>query len=64
MSPETMISLISGDIAVVRLVWTLRVSSEGKTDAIVSKEPGLDVFRREPGGDWKIIRYIAYDDAN
>ena len=63
-SPEIKEIIVSGDIAVVRLVWTLRVSSEGKTDAIVSKEPGLDVFRREPGGDWKIIRYIAYDDAN
>jgi steroid delta-isomerase len=63
-SPEIKEVIVSGDIAVVRLVWTLRVSSEGKTDAVVSKETGLDVFRREPGGDWKIIRYIAYDDTN
>ena len=63
-SPEIKEIIVSGDIAVVRLVWTLSISSDGKTDAIVSKEPGLDVFRREPGGDWKIIRYIAYDDAN
>ncbi|MBV8747915.1 MAG: DUF4440 domain-containing protein [Xanthobacteraceae bacterium] len=61
-SPEIKEILVSGDIAFVRLVWTLSVSSEGKIDAIVSKETGLDVFRRESDGGWKIIRYIAYDD--
>jgi len=43
----------------VRLVWTLRVRSGAST--VESKEPGLDVFRRQPDGHWKIIRYMGYE---
>jgi ketosteroid isomerase-like protein len=28
---------------------------------VETKEPGLDVFRRQPDGSWKIVRYIAYE---
>ena len=31
----------------------------GKTEE--SREPGLDVFRKQPDGSWKIARYIAYE---
>ena len=52
--------IVSGDIAVVRLVWRLTVTPpNGKQ--VVSVEPGMDVFRKEPDGAWKIIRYIAYE---
>jgi ketosteroid isomerase-like protein len=61
--PEIKEIIVSDDLAVVRLVWTLSVNNGGTSDAIVSEETGLDVFRREPSGDWKIIRYVAYDDA-
>ena len=23
-------------------------------------EPGMDIFRRQPDGSWKIMRYMAY----
>jgi ketosteroid isomerase-like protein len=52
--------IVSGDIAVVRLVWTLTVTL-GNGQAVTSVEPGMDVFRREPDGSWKIIRYLAYE---
>ena len=52
--------LVSGDMAVVRLVWTLTVTL-GNGQTVTSVEPGMDVFRREPDGTWKIIRYIAYE---
>jgi len=52
--------IISGDIAVVRLVWTLTVTL-GNGQAVTSVEPGMDVFRKEPDGSWKIIRYLAYE---
>ena len=52
--------IASGDIAVVRLVWTLRVTS-GAASAVETREPGLDVFRRQPDGRWKIIRYMGYE---
>lgn len=53
--------IVSGDMAIVRLVWTLRTTLPGTSKAAESKEPGLDVFRRQADGSWKIIRYIAYE---
>jgi ketosteroid isomerase-like protein len=53
--------IASGDLAVVRMVWTLKVTVAGAASAVESKEPGLDVFRRRADGSWKIIRYIAYE---
>jgi hypothetical protein len=26
----------------------------------VATEPGLDVFRREPDGLWRIVRFLAF----
>jgi steroid delta-isomerase len=53
--------IVSGDLAVVRLVWTLRTTLPGAPTVVESREPGLDVFRRQPDGGWKIVRYIAYE---
>jgi steroid delta-isomerase len=53
--------IVSGDLAIVRLVWTLRVMMAGSSQAVETKEPGLDVFRKQPGGQWKIARYVAYE---
>lgn len=53
--------LTAGDLAVVRLDWTLEVRDpagellEGGVDA------GMDVFRRQPDGAWRIARFIAFD---
>lgn len=52
--------IVSGDIGVVRLVWTLEMTLPG-TKTVESKEPGLDVFRKQSDGSWKIMRYMAYD---
>lgn len=54
--------LISGDLAVVRLVWTLDIVPADGSPRIQSTEPGMDVFRREADGRWRIIRYIAYEE--
>lgn len=53
--------IVSGNIAIVRLVWTSRVSREGASQVTETKEPGLDVFRRQPDGKWRIARYMAYE---
>lgn len=53
--------IVEGDIAIVRLVWTLTIEQTGKPD-IVSTDRGLDVFRRQPDGAWRIVRYLAYDE--
>jgi uncharacterized protein (TIGR02246 family) len=49
--------LVSGDLAIVRLVWSLTTAGE------TTVEPGLDVFHRQPDGSWKIIRYMAYEEG-
>ena len=55
--------LVSGDLAAVRLIWTLTVTRPDTQAATVSQEYGIDVFRREPDDTWRIIRFIAYDAA-
>jgi ketosteroid isomerase-like protein len=52
--------LVSGGLAVVRLVWTLRVYPKNGSEAHSTVEPGIDIFRLEPDGNWKICRFMAY----
>ncbi len=52
--------IVSGDIGVVRLVWTLKVRPKNGSEEM-KREPGLDIFRRQPDGSWKISRYMAYE---
>jgi ketosteroid isomerase-like protein len=47
-----------GEVAVVRLVWTLTVNENGADT--LSIEPGMDIFARQPDGTWKITRFMAY----
>lgn len=61
-SPNIKEVIVSGDLAVVRLVWTLKVKPVGAARETVSREPGIDIFRKEPDGRWKIIRYMAYEE--
>ncbi|HEY6418069.1 MAG TPA: DUF4440 domain-containing protein [Candidatus Binataceae bacterium] len=51
--------LVSGDLAMVRLQWTLKVQQKGLPDD-VTVDLGLDVFRRQPDGTWKIARFLSY----
>lgn len=54
--------IVAGDIAAVRLTWTLAVApADGAVQT--SRDEGLDIFRRQADGRWRIIRYIAYEDA-
>lgn len=54
--------LVFGETAIARIVWTLtiRETATGKETKVI--EPGLDVFRRDSDGRWRIFRYIAYDE--
>lgn len=49
--------IVEGDLAVVRLEWKLTVTPGD----ITALEPGMDIFRKEADGQWRIIRYMAYD---
>lgn len=50
--------IVSGDIAAVRLTWTLTVEQGGARDT--TTEEGMDLFRRQPDGRWSIARYVAF----
>ncbi len=52
--------IVSGDLAVVRLIWTLTVTDADNKAVETTKDRGIDVFRRQADGSWKISRYIAY----
>ena len=52
--------LVWNDVAVVRLTWTLTVTPK-QSNTITSIEPGLDVFRKEADGRWRIVRYMAFE---
>lgn len=54
--------LVSGDLAIVRLVWISTLRAAGAERPVVTREPGLDVFRRQPDGRWQIVRYMAYEE--
>ncbi len=43
-----------------RLVWTLTIKEKDGSTA-KSVEPGMDIFKKQPDGSWKIIRYMAYE---
>src|SRR3954470_12108973 len=49
--------LVWGDVAVVRLTWTLTIRQKDTGREVTSLEPGFDVFRRQSDGRWRIIRY-------
>jgi hypothetical protein len=53
--------IVVGTLAAVRLTWisTVILPTQQTT---TNEEPGLDIFQRQPNGDWKIIRYLAYED--
>jgi steroid delta-isomerase len=55
--------LVWGELAVVRLVWMLKIRSiDPAGPSVESIEPGMDIFRRQADGSWKIIRCIAYEE--
>jgi len=57
-SPDIREIIVSGDIAIVRLFWTLTAQKGVKSS--VSTEAGMDIFKRQPDGKWSIARFISF----
>ena len=55
--------IVSGDLAVVKLIWTLVVSDYNGKSIETVKDRGIDIFKRQSDGSWKISRYIAYPSS-
>lgn len=56
--------IVSGDLAVARLVWILEIKSDGGAQPQTLEQPAMDVFRRETDGSWRIIRFLGYSKAS
>lgn len=57
--------LIADNLAVVRLIWTLTINEktpkdDQKTPKLIIKENGIDIFKRQKDGTWKISISYAY----
>jgi uncharacterized protein (TIGR02246 family) len=57
-NPDVHEIIVAGDVAVVRLTWTL--TTMAKTVKDTTTEEGMDIFRRQPDGRWSIARFIAF----
>jgi steroid delta-isomerase len=53
--------LVSGDLAVARLVWRLTTTPHDGAATTTLQEPGMDVLHRQSDGSWKIIRYLGFE---
>jgi steroid delta-isomerase len=49
----------AGDMAAVRLVWTLTTRVKATGELATSEEQGLDVFGRDGDGRWRIVRFMT-----
>jgi uncharacterized protein (TIGR02246 family) len=62
-APDIQDVIVDGDTAVVRLIWTLTVrNAEGKQLETI-REHGIDVFRRQADGSWKIAISHAFPES-
>ena len=52
--PDIKEIIVEGDLATVRLFWTLTVRDTSGKVLETIHEDGVDVFRRQPDGSWKI----------
>ena len=53
--------IADGDMAAVRLVWTLTSKKKGSDESKVTEEQGLDIFGRSSDGRWQIIRFMSFE---
>ncbi len=59
-APDIKEVLVDGDLATVRLIWTLTVTDKAGAVLETVRESGVDVFARQPDGSWKIHISHAY----
>ena len=57
-NPDIREIIVSGDIAAVRLFWTLTARKGSEQD--VTTEAGMDIFKRQPDGRWSIARFLSF----
>ncbi|MGH7102379.1 MAG: YybH family protein, partial [Acetobacteraceae bacterium] len=63
-SPKIQQILISGSLAVVSIVWTLKVTQSGNATPTVITEPAMYVMQHDPDGHWRVLRFLAFNVPN
>jgi ketosteroid isomerase-like protein len=53
--------VVVGDMAAVRLVWTLTTRVKATGQVSTTEEQGLDVFGLGSDGRWRILRFMTYE---
>jgi ketosteroid isomerase-like protein len=53
--------LADGDMAAVRLLWTLTSKKKSSGESKATQEQGLDIFGRSSDGRWQIIRFMSFE---
>jgi ketosteroid isomerase-like protein len=53
--------IVGGDLAAVRLLWTLTARVKATGQVSTTQEQGLDVFAKGDDGRWRIIRFMTYE---
>jgi ketosteroid isomerase-like protein len=51
---------VDGDLAAVRLIWTVTITAADGTVLENAREKGLDVLRRRADGRWRISLSYAF----
>ena len=57
-NPDIHEIVVVGDVAAVRLTWSLTTEAAGSKDT--TTEEGTDMFRRQADGRWSIARFVAF----
>jgi uncharacterized protein (TIGR02246 family) len=60
-TPDIREIIVSGDYAVVRLIWSLTMTRGGQEQT--DKEAGMDLFQRQADGRWSIARFVAFSTS-
>ncbi|MET0868278.1 MAG: nuclear transport factor 2 family protein [Pseudorhodoplanes sp.] len=55
--------MVFGDIAIARVAWTLTIRQRALGTETTIVEPSLDVFRKDSDGQWRIFRYLSFDEG-
>jgi ketosteroid isomerase-like protein len=61
-TPEIEQVLIDNEMAVVRLVWKLKITDKQTAQVTSIREKGMDIFQRQKDGSWKIAISYAYPE--
>lgn len=55
--------IVQGDLAIVRVIWTLKITSKNPSETRVDIAKSLDIFKRQKDGSWKLFIYYSFSES-